>query len=144
MNRRHFIRLSGTALSGLSFVKRSHATGASYHMVQLPVKVIVRLDDGNHELASSGQQTWSYKDISVYLHYSDDALVVKVQSPKDLLHQVLLQWAYPVHNAATVLGDHWERTYGDVFFQSPSFERKMPWYLIQHGGKMGKHFTTLQ
>ena len=135
MNRRHFIQLSGAALSGLLFVKKMPAAGELADMVHIPEKVFVRLDDGLHELTPSGQESWSYKDISVYLKHSDDALVVSVQSPKDLLHQVMLQWAYPANNGATVLGDHWERTYGDVFFQSPLFERKMPWYFIQHDGK---------
>ena len=108
------------------------AAGASVETVHIPEKVFVRLDDGLHELTASGEEAWSYKDISVYLKRLDDALSVSVQSPKDLLHQVLLQWAYPVNSGATILGDHWERTYGDVFFQAPSFERKMPWYFIQH------------
>ncbi|MGA9406488.1 MAG: hypothetical protein WBW71_05070 [Bacteroidota bacterium] len=135
MNRRNFIQLSGAALTGLLFVKRTHAQGVSNNMVQFPAKVIVRLDDGLHELASSDQQTWLYKDASVDLRYSDDTLSVKAQSPKVPLHEVVLQWTYPVESAATILGDDWERTYGDVFFQQPSFERKMPWYFIQHDGE---------
>ena len=135
MNRRHFINLSGAALTGLLFVKRMRAADASYDMVHIPEIVFVRLDNGLHELIASGQQQWSYEDVSVHLQYSDDALSVKVRSPKELLHQVALQWAYPLNNSAAVLGDHWERTYGDVSFQSPLFERKMPWYFIQHDGE---------
>ena len=135
MNRRHFIHLSGAALTGLLFVKRMRAAGASFDMVHIPEKIFVRLDDGLHDLIASGQHQWSYEDVSVYLQYSDDGLSVKVRSPKDSLHQVVLQWAYPVNNSATVSGDHWERTYGDVSFRSPLFERKMPWYFIQYDGE---------
>jgi len=102
------------------------AAGASFDMVHIPEKIFVRLDDGLHDLIASGQHQWSYEDVSVYLQYSDDGLSVKVRSPKDSLHQVVLQWGYPVNNSATVSGDHWERTYGDVSFRSPLFERKMP------------------
>jgi alpha-galactosidase len=135
MNRRHFVYLSGTALASLMFVRKTRAASNSFDVVHLPEKVFVRLDDGLHELIPSGQEAWSYRDVSVFFRHSDDTLSVKAGSPKNSLHQVVLQWSYPVNSSAVVLGDHWERTYGDVFFQPPSFERKMPWYFIQHDGE---------
>jgi len=135
MNRRHFVYLSGTALAGLMFVRKTRAAGNSFDMVHLPEKVFVRLEDGLHELIPSGQEAWLYRDVSVFLRHSDDTLSVKVGSPKNSLCQVVLQWSYPVNSRAIVLGDQWERTYGDVSFQPPSLERKMPWYFIQHDGE---------
>ena len=55
-----------------------------------------------------------------------------VQSPSEALLNVQLYWNYPVSINATVLGDHWERTYGDVSFAAIEAKRKMPWYFIQH------------
>jgi alpha-galactosidase len=135
MDRRHFVKLSGTALAGLLFVRNAYAANPSSPVIKLPSTVVVKLDDGIHLLISSGNNEWKYKDISVYLKYLNDALSVSVQSPKDPLHEVILKWDYQTQNSATVLGDHWERTYGDVFFQSPVFEKKLPWYFIQHNEK---------
>ncbi len=116
------------------FLQRSFAEVPSVHTVQLPANVWVRLDDGMHELTASGGQSWVYKDVVVHLQYVKDALQVHVKSPKAPLHEVRLQWNYPLQANATVLGDHWERTYGDAAFKQASFENKMPWYFIQHHG----------
>lgn len=129
MNRRNFVYLSGTALAGLLFVKKSHAAADPHEMLQLPEEVFLRLDDGIHRMTASRDGVWTYKNVQVVLVYADDALAVKVQSPEDPLHEVLLQWTYPTGADSTLLGDQWERTYGDVCFQHPSFDRKMPWYL---------------
>ncbi|MFI5159404.1 MAG: hypothetical protein ACHQF4_11100, partial [Sphingobacteriales bacterium] len=134
MNRRHFLYLSGTSLASLLFVEHVDAFTTAHHLVHLPQKVFVKLDDGIHGLQSSDKQTWIYKDVMIKLHYNHGNLSVSVHSPTMALYNVQLQWAYVASSASIVLGDHWERTYGDVHFQSPLFSRKLPWYLIQHNG----------
>ena len=134
MNRRNFVRLSGTALAGLLVVKQNYAASKSFKFVKLPSNVLIKLDDGIHSLISSGSDKWMYKDVTIYLKHTTDALSVQVSAPYPL-HEVILKWDYTTQKNTTVLGDHWERTYGDVFFQPPVFERKLPWYFIQHNEK---------
>jgi len=100
--------------------------------MELPSKVLVRLDDGLHALTGGSRAAWTYKEVAVRVRALKDGLSVDVRSPKAALHQVLLQWDYPVDISTTMLGDHWERTYGDVSFQQPLPDRKLPWYFIQH------------
>jgi len=134
MNRRNFVQLGGTGLAALLFLKHANAFEAAQEMVHLPAKVFIKLDDGLHELQSSDKQTWIYKAVIVNLNYKGDGLTVSVHSPKDPLHNIQLQWDYAQPKSATVLGDHWERTYGDVHFEAPVFSKKMPWYFVQHNG----------
>jgi len=132
MNRKHFIQLSGTSLASLLFVKSVNAFSYGHELIHLPAKVFIKLDDGLHQLQSADKQTWTYKSVTVKLHYHNDALQVSVHAPNDALHAVQLQWAYAQPPKTTVLGDHWERTYGDVNFQPALFSKKLPWYVVQH------------
>jgi alpha-galactosidase len=134
MNRKHFLYLGGTSLAGLLFVKQVNAFAIAHQLVHLPQKVFVKLDDGIHELQSSDKQTWTYKDITVKLDHNHEVLSATVHSPTSALHNVQLQWAYSAPSSSIVLGDHWERTYGDVHFQPALFDRKLPWYFVQHNG----------
>jgi len=134
MNRRNFVQVGGTGLAALLFLKHANAFGAAQEMVHLPERVFVTLDDASHELIpADGKQTWSYKDITVKLEYKDGSLSVKVHSPTEALHNLYFTWQY--EPPLSILGDHWERTYGDVHFQPPSIKRKLPWYFIQHDSK---------
>jgi alpha-galactosidase len=134
MNRRNFIYLSGTTLGSLLFANILHAAALNQHTVQLPEKVFITLDDGLHQLVPSASQRYTYKDTWVKLHYVGDELNVEVSSPKVPLSNIQLVWKYETVKQATLLGDHWERSYGDLQFQPANFNRKMPWYFVQHNG----------
>jgi alpha-galactosidase len=134
MKRRNFVQFGGTGLAALLFLKHANVFGNRQEMVHLPAKAFIKLDDGLHELQSTDKQTWIYKGVTVNLNYKDDGIAVSVHSPNDALHQVQLQWGYEQPTSATVLGDHWERTYGDVHFESPVLSKKLPWYFVQHNG----------
>ena len=131
MNRRNFIYLAGSSLGALLFTDPLQAAALNGKLLQLPKKLFVTLDDGMHELLPAGSQTWAYKECQVKLHYAGDALQVDVHAPKTALHNIILSWDYN-NDKTTMLGDHWERTYGDVHFQPPAFTHRMPWYFIQH------------
>jgi alpha-galactosidase len=132
MDRRNFIYSSSAALGGLLI--SDSLLAANTYQVQLPVKVFVTLNDGQHELKSSGQ-TWAYQDVHVKLQYAGEGLKVMVSSPKQPLHNVVLVWNYDTPKQTTILGDHWERSYGDLQFQPVDAARKMPWYFVQHNLK---------
>ncbi|MTD17194.1 hypothetical protein GIS00_24985 [Nakamurella sp. YIM 132087] len=47
--------------------------------------------------------------------------------------RIWLRWAVPVPSGVRVLGDHWERGYGDLEWRGPAADRPLPWYfLLQH------------
>jgi hypothetical protein len=74
MNRKNFVQLGGTGLAALLFMKHATAFGLAQEMVHLPEKVFVKLDDGLHELQSTGKQTWTSKGITVNLNYKGGVL----------------------------------------------------------------------
>ena len=136
MDRRHFLQISGAALGGLIVLSATGTAAGPTETVELPAQVFVQLDGGIQALTSKDRTTWTYRDVAVRLvPQSGGALLVAVQSPTAALHAVQLQWKYPQDPTATVLGDAWERTYGDVQFQPAAFARRLPWYLVQHDPK---------
>jgi len=133
MNRRHFLQLSSAALSSLVALSAAGSAGPAGG-VELPTQVVVRLNEGMQTLTSKDRSTWTWRDVMVLLTpQAEGGLQVTVHSPTAALHAVQLQWKYAQKSGATVLGDAWERTYGDVQFQPPGFARKLPWYFVQHG-----------
>ena len=132
MNRRNFLHLTGLSLGSLLVWSTDSVGAPRKSTVSLPKAVFVQLSDGRHPLTSRDQKTWTYQDITVRLTYQQDELQVAVQSPKQALREVQLQWPYQQPAGATVCGDHWERTYGDVSFQPPEASRRLPWYFVQH------------
>ncbi|AMJ66330.1 hypothetical protein AXW84_13480 [Hymenobacter sp. PAMC 26628] len=117
-------------------------TAGAAETVELPTRVLVRLGPGPQAqalVASDGRRTWTYRDVTVHLvPQAGGGLAVAVQSPTLALHAVQLHWRYAGPAAASVLGDAWERTYGDVQFQPLALARKLPWYLVQHDLRSGR------
>jgi alpha-galactosidase len=132
MERRHFLQLSGISLSGLLFWPAFGEAAARRAALQLPQAVLVQLADGAHPLTTSDHKTWTYQDVTVRLSYHQHELQVAVQSPTQALREVQLRWPYTTAAGATVCGDQWERTYGNVAFEAPQAGRRLPWYFIQH------------
>jgi hypothetical protein len=57
---------------------------------------------------------------------------VYVQSPTLLFKEIKLSWKYATANTSLILGDAWERTYGDLSWQKITETKKLPWYCIAH------------
>ncbi len=133
MQRKHFIKLTGAGIGGLVVTSWSFGKKTVTEKVMLPEKVMIKSDNGVHEMTSSDKQTWMYKNVIVTLQYDEsDALQTTIQSPGSALYFIQLQWRYNVVANAKLSGDHWERTYGDGAFESADINKKMPWYFIQH------------
>lgn len=142
MKRRDFIQCTGLSLGGLLFSRWTAAAPTPSEWLAFPSKVSVLLDDGEHELQPGPSGSYSWQEIRVKLYDDPGTMRVEINCPAQALHHVRLLWNYPLQKGValptggTVLGDQWERTYGDSGFYPASFEKKMPWYCIaQDRGK---------
>ena len=71
-----------------------------------------------------------------------DGLEVKVRSEKQGVSFIYLRWNTPIRNGVKVLGDAWERGYGDLDWRAVESERKMPWYMaISNGSDTVRDFS---
>ena len=139
MNRRHFLQFSSTSLAAVMLGKLSFAQDGK-HLINVPDEVWAQSGEGWHQLTASNQSAYTYKDIKVILKQESDIMSVQVQSSTLPLNTVKLVWKQPVPAGTKVLPDHWERTYGDIYWQTPAANKRMPWYFIQHGGESANCF----
>ncbi|HLX92671.1 MAG TPA: hypothetical protein VKR32_13360 [Puia sp.] len=86
-------------------------------------------DDGWRKCTVSNENYFKYHDVIVTAKLTANDLVVLLNSPKIAIKEVKLIWNHHLGEKALCLGDHWERTYGDVGWSKPDFGKKEPWYL---------------
>jgi alpha-galactosidase len=60
---------------------------------------------------------------------------ITIASPGAPLQRVLLRWNTPADSTLRLLGDAWERSYGDLGWRELIPERPMPWYFLSWDGR---------
>jgi alpha-galactosidase len=70
-----------------------------------------------------------------YVKYDvSDSLSVKVKSEKQGISFIYLRWNEKLDQNVKVLGDAWERGYGDLEWKAIDKDRNMPWYMAISNG----------
>ena len=69
---------------------------------------------------------------------ADGSLRVMVDAPSGAPTYVLLRWNDVLPDGARILGDHWERGYGDLEWRGAVAERALPWYALIHDPTHGE------
>jgi alpha-galactosidase len=140
MERRHFVKLSALTSASLLFSRiTSFANGHLAH-INFPDEVWAKSGDEWYRLNSSGAGTYGHGDIEVSLKHHADVLSVYVSSPRLELNALRLSWKHATASSAKVLGDHWERSYGDLAWKSPAAQEKNPWYVVINDGEQSACF----
>ena len=134
MDRRHFVKISGTACAATLFSRLTYAAGTGRAMNN-PDEVWAYVDFGWVQLKKAGHDLFALNGVEVTLRKSGNATTVGVRSLNGLLNGIRLKWKYPVKATAKCLGDHWERIYGNAAWVSPSAYTKNPWYVLINDGK---------
>jgi alpha-galactosidase len=133
MQRRRFIKISG--FSAASLLARVDAgTGASYQAIGFPSNISI-LSAGQWTTLTGSGDRWSTGPVKVKLEHARGSLAVRVNAPGLELEKVKLSWDRVFSPDAKYLGDHWERSYGDLAWENVSAQRKLPWYLLVHDGR---------
>ena len=61
-------------------------------------------------------------------------VAILVTAPHTRLTRLRLRWHGPFHDGYRFLGDHWERSYGDLEWRGLAGDRLMPWYFLASAG----------
>ena len=78
---------------------------------------------------------WSGKQIAVETHLEQDALSLVLEAPSTPVAAVHVRWLTKVDEEWRMLGDAWERSYGDLGWGTLFPQRVMPWYFAICGEK---------
>lgn len=69
-------------------------------------------------------------DAELTLVAAPDGFHVDLTAPASPVTQVILRWNRPPAPGTRILGDHWERGYGDLEWRGFVPERPLPWYVL--------------
>lgn len=86
-------------------------------------------------LARSGDRwtgTARGSDVSVAFHPEPHQTRIQLDAPSSLVQRIHLRWQRNLPEDLLVLGDAWERSYGDLAWHSLQPERALPWYALLH------------
>ena len=134
MQRRHFIQLGALGLSSVISSRLTFAAGPDKHLINLPDTAWAMVNNQWIKLTGSGQNVYSYQDIKVTINPDGNAQAVFINSPQSALQAVKLTWKYDAAKYKHALGDHWERSYGDLTWKAPAAATHYPWYVLLHDG----------
>lgn len=133
MDRRHFIKLSSAATAAVLFSRITYASGNAA-IINHPDEVWGQSGADWFKLAPSGISKFVYKDVEVSFANVANANRVFVQAPTTALTGIKLRWKHRTATSAKMLGDHFERSYGDLAWKNLDGNTINPWYVLLHDG----------
>lgn len=106
--------------------------GCKFHndILRIPDYVSVASDGVVHALKRTGE-SFEGNGITVALGGSR----VSLSAPGMAVERVHLRWQGSFAPGTRMLGDHWERAYGEQEWRGVFPERVMPWYFLTHDGR---------
>jgi alpha-galactosidase len=137
MNRRSFLLTSGVA-AGAGSARGESGAAKLPEILRAPDAVAVYTEKQRVKLKRTGAR-WTGEAIEVVTEPRTSAqggeLPVTLAAPHDAILRIGLRWNGPVPEAWRFLGDHWERSYGDLEWRGIVPHRLMPWYFLASEGR---------
>lgn len=147
ISRRSFIAASSIAAANLPIGASAaprQADGRSGGLIDAlrpPDMVAARTSAGVMLPLVRGGGTWTASGLAVHGEVGHAAggarLPITVESTRDDLTYLKLRWQWRIGDDPLILGDAWERGYGDLRWQGLVSERVLPWYFaLRHAGRI--------
>ncbi len=106
--------------------------------IDLPDSVFLIGSDNDLVAARRDGDRFTTGQAEVALAATADGTTVDVSCPDGDLSRVVLRWRRPLPAGSLVLGDAWERGYGDLQWRSTQPERVLPWSWLGHDPVSGR------
>jgi alpha-galactosidase len=135
MNRRHFVKLSATTAVALIFNRLTSYASNNIPVINMPDEVWAKSGTEWFKLKPSNGSVFTYRDIQVKFIHKAGALSARASSPSTELNAIRVKWRYHQAPLTKVMGDHWERSYGDLGWALNYATKKCPWYMMINDGK---------
>src|ERR1019366_4682395 len=143
--RRTFIQQSAAALgASLSLPEiAQRAFGAHAHaaaprgfidLSRPPDSVTAQTANGDLRLTAGQNETWNGTGVQLRTTHMPDALRVELAASSAHVKRIGLRWRERLDGTRAILGDAWERAYGDLAWRGFEPDRVMPWYVATWDG----------
>nr|WP_174887597.1 hypothetical protein [Cohnella herbarum] len=107
-------------------------------LLTIPNRISVETESGWRALSSHPSGTWNLDDIRVRTLSSSVGLTIGLASGATPVTTIKVRWETSIScDGLHILGDHWERAYGDLEWRGIVPERVMPWYFLTFDGHIG-------
>ena len=107
-----------------------------FEILRVPDAVTVQTETEERRLLPGLGGRWQSGDVTVIAEpRADGAVQVSLSAPKAPVKRLHLRWNGRTAFFKLVLGDAWERAYGDLEWVAPAAERILPWYFAAWDGK---------
>ncbi len=140
--RRAFLFGAAAAGSAASLLSAQQPSGPPLPDPLRPPDRVTAFGEGRSApipLTRSGDK-WQGQDVEVTttirLAHGREERPVSITAPRTRLTRLRLRWDGSFPPACRFLGDHWERSYGDLEWRGFVGERLMPWYFLAHDGRV--------
>src|SRR2546423_2101236 len=77
--------------------------------------------------------SWQAPQVNVRVTPAGGGLLIYISASSNTLTHVQLRWSLQVAESLLVMGDAWERSYGDLRWSGMIPERVLPWYFMTSG-----------
>ncbi len=136
MDRRSFCARILTASAGAALSRLpTEASPAESGIPGFPDSVTVFHEEGEVRLTPASGGVWQAAGLEVRMAPGPKGLQVGLSAPKTAVTRVRLRWRADLSGARLFLGDHWERSYGDLEWRGEAPNRVLPWYFLAWDGK---------
>ncbi|HEV8123110.1 MAG TPA: twin-arginine translocation signal domain-containing protein [Gemmatimonadales bacterium] len=105
-------------------------------LLRPPDSVMLQAETGDRPLRPVGAGRWTDEDVAVTTIVRPGVLAVELSAPATGAKRLRLRWRGPMSEALRVLGDAWERGYGDLEWRGMVPDRVMPWYFATKDGTL--------
>ena len=105
-----------------------------------PPRTVWAVNDGQVLRLAAGPHGWAGPGIRVETTEDGGGLAIRITGERAPLERVALRWQGALPANVRLLGDHWERGYGDLEWRGLVPERVMPWYVIAWDGRVACGF----
>lgn len=134
MQRRQFLKFTSAFSVGVLLSRISHAQPNGRMVLNAPDKVFMQTGDTWFQMQPAGGDSYTYEDCTVTIQTANDVQTISVTCPGKSLQAIRIQWQHEVAAETMCLGDHWERSYGDLQWRPYPADVECPWYMLVHDG----------
>lgn len=143
-SRRDFIGSAASSALGLSAiavraggfgsVARGRSGAGFIDLLRAPDLVVAQTDAAALRLDQVDGGRWTGEDVDVTVAARSGALNVSLAAPRSALKRLHFRWRGDLSAVRQLLGDAWERGYGDLEWRGWVPDRVMPWYAATFDG----------
>ncbi|MHC1696149.1 MAG: alpha-galactosidase [Eubacteriales bacterium] len=98
------------------------------NICDVPDVIQIQTEDGWIKPNKNEGNLWIFNDIVIDTKITCTELQFYLNSQNTPIKRIIARWKYTVAPGNLILGDHWERGYGDLEWRGIVPERVLPWY----------------